>query len=141
MIQVGDHTLKTWSSTQTSITLSSAEAELVAAVKASTELLGIAQLASDWGIKYECGLYVDASAAIGVMQRRGNGKMRHVKVGDLWVQEKIEDGEIKLRKVGGESNPADLMTKHLNGTKIEKHMETIGQESRDGRAEKSLELT
>ena len=45
----GSHCLKTWSSTQKSITLSSAEAELVAAVKASTELIGIIQMELVWG--------------------------------------------------------------------------------------------
>ena len=44
----GTHLLKSWSSTQKNITLSSAEAELVAAVKMCTEIIGIVQLAADW---------------------------------------------------------------------------------------------
>ena len=48
------------------ITLSSGEAELVAAVKMGTELIGITQLAEDWGLQTSGKIYVDSSAAIGV---------------------------------------------------------------------------
>ncbi len=88
----GKHMIKSWSSTQKSITLSSAEAELVAAVKTCTEVLGVTQMAQDWGMEMEGRIYVDSSAAIGIVHRRGNGKMRHVKVGTLWIQEKVEEG-------------------------------------------------
>ncbi len=89
MIMRGKHMIKSWSSTQKSITLSSAEAELVAAVKTCTEVLGVTQMAQDWGMEMEGRIYVDSSAAIGIVHRRGNGKMRHVKVGTLWIQEKV----------------------------------------------------
>ena len=81
--------INSWSSTQTSITLSSGEAELVAAVKTCTELIGITQLSKDWGKEVEGEVYVDSSAAIGVAHRKGNGKLRHVRVGLLWIQEKM----------------------------------------------------
>ena len=46
---VGGHCVKSWSSTQKNITLSSGEAELVSCVKMSCEALGIVQLMADWG--------------------------------------------------------------------------------------------
>ena len=64
-----------WASTQKNITLSSAEAELVAAVKMSTELIGMTQLADDWGIQIKGKVHIDSSAAIGVVQRQGCGKL------------------------------------------------------------------
>ena len=51
-IVMGSHTLKTWSSTQKNITLSSGEAELVAAVKTCTETIGVTQMAKDWGGRF-----------------------------------------------------------------------------------------
>ena len=36
-----------------------------------------------------------------------------VKVGDLWIQEKVEDGELYISKIDGSINPADAMTKNL----------------------------
>ena len=58
----------------------------------STELIGTLQLLEDWGIKREARVYVDSSAAIGVAHRRGHGKLRHVRVGLLWIQERVEAG-------------------------------------------------
>ena len=106
----------------------------------STELIGILQLLEDWGVKREARVYVDSSAAIGITQRRGNGKLRHVKVGMLWIQEKVENGELNITKVLGTENPADAMTKHLPGRKIQALMQKIGQEGRSGRSELSLQL-
>ena len=83
-------------------------------------------------------MLVDSSAAIGVIGRKGNGKLRHVKVGMMWIQEKVEEGEIHIEKVLGTENPADLMTKYLPAGKVDKYMTKLGQEQREGRAEKSL---
>lgn len=90
VISRGRHFLKSWSSIQKSITLSSAEAELVAAVKMFTELIGMTQLAADWVLKLKGKVFVDSSAAIGIAHRRDNGNMRHVKAGYLWIQERVE---------------------------------------------------
>ena len=35
----------------------------------------------DWGLELEADILVDSSAAIGVVSRRGAGKLRHVRVG------------------------------------------------------------
>ena len=51
---LGSHLLKSWSATHKIVTLSSAEADLVAAVKVCGECIGITQLANDWGIEL-CG--------------------------------------------------------------------------------------
>jgi hypothetical protein len=139
-IMIGGHNLKTWSSTQKSVTLSSGEAELVAAVKMATEIIGISQLARDWGLEVEAKLFVDSSAAIGVVNRKGNGRLRHVKVGMLWIQERVEDGDLSVAKVLGTENPADLMTKYLTVNKIDQYLDKFGQEVRGGRADKSLKV-
>ena len=132
--------MRSWSATQKSITLSSGEAELVAAVKMSTELIGVTQLAADWGLDYHGRVFVDSSAAIGVAQRKGNGKLRHVRVGMLWIQEKVEDRDLDISKVRGEDNPADAMTKNVGREKLEKFVAMSNQEFRRGRAEQSLKL-
>ena len=137
---VGAHTIQIRSSTQKSVTLSSGEAELVAAVKTCCELIGLAQLAYDWGQDLDCHVYVDSSAAIGVAKRKGSGKIRHVRVGLLWIQEKVEEDELQIHKVHGESNPADLLTKHLTRGKIDQYMALLGQVFLGGRAKSSLSL-
>ena len=85
-------------------------------------------------------VYVDSSAAIGVAHRRGNGTLRHVRVGLLWTQRQVEDGTVDVVKVAGEENPADLMTKNVNGNKVSKFMTMMSKEFRDGKADVGLEL-
>ena len=86
-------------------------------------------------------VHIDSSAAIGVVNRRGSGKLRHIRVGQLWIQEMAEEGEVNIKKVGGEQNIADLMTKHLIDRKISQFVEDMNCEFRSGRADASLQIT
>jgi hypothetical protein len=112
----------------------------VAAVKMCSEILGVVQLMADWGVKVDGEVWVDSSAAIGTMTRRGNGKLRHVRVGTLWIQERIEDGDLTVKKVRGEDNPADLCTKHANERLAMKFMDHLEFGYKEGRAKKGLVL-
>ena len=85
----------------------------------------------------ELEIMVDSNAALGVVHRKGAGKLRHVRVGMLWVQGLEDEGGAKFKKVGGESNPADLMTKAVNGTTLERHCQSLQVEERSGRAASS----
>ena len=136
----GQHFLKSWSSTQKRVTLSSAEAELGAAVKTTTEAIGIAQMASGLGKELEIEIFVDSSAALGVVARKGCGKLRHVRVGQLWIQQLAEDAEVIYRKNHGESNPADLFTKHLTRIRLDYLLDLISIRDEIGRARESLEV-
>ena len=59
-------------------------------------------------------LYSDSSAARCFATRRGVGRMRHLEVRHLWLQEEVSSHRVQLRRVAGEANPADLMTKYLS---------------------------
>ena len=63
--------LKFWRKTQAVVALSSTEAELGAAVKASHEVLGVMSLWKDAGETTREHVMGDASAAIGVIRRMG----------------------------------------------------------------------
>ena len=82
----------------------------------------------------------DSAAALGVVKRKGCGKLRHVRVGQLWIQEKESTGELGYKKVKGEANPADAGTKYLSESKMCQFMETVLQEPVGGRAETSLKV-
>ena len=88
-IMRGTHCIKFWSKTQASIVTLTAEAELVALVKGVSEAKGVASLIKDiTGVDPgRVGAYTDASAAIGMVQRQGTGKVRHIEVGMLWIQQ------------------------------------------------------
>jgi hypothetical protein len=93
--------------------LSSAEAEFYGLVKASGMGLGYRALLRDLGYDIPVVAYTDSSAAMGICNRQGLGKLRHLDTHSLWVQQAVRTGRIKVRKVKGTENPADLFTKHI----------------------------
>ena len=129
----GSHLIKSWSSTQSVIALSSGEAEYYGMVKGASVGLGLRAVLSDFNISVRLTLKSDASAAIAIASRRGLGKVRHIEVCQLWLQEKVRKGEIKIVKVSTDQNVADALTKYVSGENMSKHMFATGQKSRDGR--------
>ena len=79
-------------------------------------------------------MHSDASATLGIVNRQGLGKLRHVKVQYLWLQEKVRDKSLVVTKVAGPDNAADLMTRYLPAVDMEKHLEYLGIDRRDNRA-------
>ena len=130
----GKHLLRSWSRMQTLIALSSAEAELYGTVRASCELLGCRSMARDYGKELGCRLYADASAALGIIQRLGLGKVRHLETNTLWVQQACRTKLIQYHKVPGEDNPADILTKHLADEPRKRHALFCGMVPLSGRA-------
>ena len=132
---IGDHCITSWAKTQSLIAKSSAESELYAVVKASTEALGMMTLAKELGDELKTRIHVDAAAAKGIVERTGLDKVRHIDVGVLWLQEQAARKRLPLHKIDGTQNPADLMTKHLCSNKIGDHVRRLRLEFREGRAE------
>ena len=132
-IMLGEHCVKTWSSTQPKIALSSGEAEYGGIVKASSEGMGVQSMLRDLGYDFTLQVNTDSSAAVGVSNRHGLGKVRHLDVRELWVQEKVGNGDIRLVKVPGEENIADLLTKHLDRTHMDALMKKLSIQRLAGR--------
>ena len=132
---MGWHSIKTWSTTQTVVALSSGEAELYSLTKGAAQTLGLIALAKDLGVTMDGTLHTDASAALGIVAREGLGKLRHVNVQYLWIQDRIRGGALTAQKVAGVDNPADLLTKYLPAQEIVRHVENIGQTLHDTRAD------
>ena len=133
-IQWGGHTIKTWAKTQPRVTLSCGESELGAVIKGASEALGIRSLLADFGIRASIEISSDATAAIGISRRQGLGKVRHIAVEDLWIQEKIRDRELSINKVKGEENPADIGTKPVERSTLERHLSFFKWVRTSGRA-------
>ena len=115
---------------------------MVALVKGTCEAKGVASVVRDLTGKDvgKIGVYTDASAAIGMAQRKGSGKVRHIDVGMLWIQQNCRNGTVDVKKVAGKSNPADIFTKAVPAEVMWGHMRSIGFESREGRSEVAVEL-
>ena len=128
----GSHIIISWSTNQAAIALSSGEAEYYALVKAASVGLGVQSLAKEMGIDFcnPMSLKSDTSAAIGICNRIGSGKVRHLEVNQQWLQDKVADHSIELQKVGTNENLADALTKGVDSATIQYHNEGVGVEIR-----------
>ena len=137
---VGTHTIKAWSRTQSLIALSSGESEPYASLKAAAETLRILSMAKDFAWKLRAEVWGDASAALGIINRRGLGKTRHNQTGLLWIQQTAAEQQLKFGKGLGKQNPADFFTKYLDKSTSTTHTKGLGYQFTSGRAEEAPRL-
>jgi hypothetical protein len=105
--------VKSWSSTQASVSLSVGEAELYAATKAAAEAIGLRSLAHDLGWSARVEVLTDSATAKSIASRTGIGKVRHLAVRHLWLQGLVKSKDVVIVKVPGSQNPADVLTKPI----------------------------
>ena len=79
-------------------------------VRGALEADGICSILGDFGIRVPIKVKSDASAAVGITQRLGLGKVRRLAVSDLWMQGRVRDGSIVIEKAPGEDNVSDPTT-------------------------------
>ena len=132
---MGNHMIKSWSVTQSVISLSSGEAEYYSLVKGASMGLGVQGICSDLGVRLKLKVKTDASAAKGIAHRRGTGKVKHIELNQLWLQNKVACGEIDINKVGTKENLADALTKYVTADDLQYQMNGAGQIIEEGRHE------
>ncbi len=132
---LGSHAIKHWSSTQSSVALSSGEAEFAGVIRGTGQGLGYQALLRDFGVNTSLRVWTDPSAAIGICNRQGLGKLRRLDTHTLWIQQAVRLGRVDLRKVAGEVNPTNLFTTHsLSRQRLEQLVEVHGCKHLGGRA-------
>ena len=131
---IGPCSVKHWSKTQSTIALSSGEAELNGIGQGIAQGLGIQSICRDLGFEYKLRVHTDATAAIGIARRRGMGKIRHLDTTDLWIQEVVRSGRVELLKIAGAENPADVLTKFVDRQLMLKMLDKMNMKKMEGRA-------
>ena len=126
VVMFGSHVLKTWSSQQQTVALSSGEAELYALLKAAAQTKGLMAIFADFGIKVEGTVLTDASAALGMAHREGLGRTKHIEVQYLWIQQETARKNLRITKVGTHDNLADILTKNVPSECLARHLEVMG---------------
>jgi hypothetical protein len=130
---LGGCLIKHWSKTQSTISLSSGEAELHGIAYGAAQALGLQSLLKDLGWTVKIRVHSDATAAIGICRRKGLGKVRHLATTDLWIQDKVRSRTLELVKILGTENPADVLTKYVNRQVMDKALDTMGLRKLSGR--------
>ena len=67
------------------------------------------------------------------MRRQGLGRIRHLAVADLWIQQKSKDGSVAYQKLEGSKNCSDILTKPVEKEVLDRHMEQMGLTFEHGR--------
>ena len=71
-------------------------------------------------------VFTDSSAAKGIVQRTGVGKVKHLGIKCLWVQERESSGDLEICKAPRLDNPADLLTHHYSEPEAQNHLTNMG---------------
>ena len=71
-------------------------------------------------------LAIDAKATEHILHRQGIGKLKHIDVAYLWIQDEVRSHRLRVRRVRSEDNVADLGTKPLSKAVIAKHCLALG---------------
>jgi len=122
----GEHLVHHWSSTQATVALSSAEAELNAVVKGVAEGLFLKNMLSECSRVCVSRIFTDSSAANGIVHREGCGKVKHLERRQLWVQGIVGKGQVTCLKVPRADNPSDAMTHYFSYVDGASHFNRIG---------------
>ena len=88
--------------------------------------MGVRSIADDLGWVFEVQLEVDSSAAKAMASRTGLGKTRHIEVQYLWLQQMMKQDWLTIRKIRGDSNPSDVLTKPKALKEIMELMDGLG---------------
>ena len=83
-------------------------------------------------------MLVDSSAAKAMLERKGVRKTRHVQARFLWLQDRVEEKELKVEKTPGAVNDADIVTKVQTGGILRSHLARLGYELSDSTGHKAL---
>jgi hypothetical protein len=118
VIEVGGFQLAAWSRTAPTVSQSSAESELLAINLGAGEGQVVQAIMAFVGYDLPIIISTDARAAMGILQRRGLGRCKHLNIKQLWLQEAVENGSIKIKKIGTDVNPADVFTKPVASARL-----------------------
>ena len=126
VVQLNGMILMSWSRTQNVVSLSSAEAELLAMSLCAQETLFVVHLLSEMGQVLKPTILSDSSAALLVAARRGPGRMKHIMLRALFVQDMMRQELATFAKVHTSENVADVLTKQMTLQQLTYFRERLG---------------
>ena len=110
------HCLTSWfSKKQTSLAISTTEAEYVSAGKACQQALWMKQALVDYGIQLnEITIFCDNKGAIDLSKNPvQHSRTKHIEIRHHFLRDNVQKGNISIEKVSSEDNIADILTKPL----------------------------
>jgi hypothetical protein len=141
MLMLGAHLIRSSVTTQAVNSLSTGEAEFHTLVKAASMAIGFQAMAADLGVDLRMRIWTDSNAAKGIASRRGVGKVRHLAVKILWIQQALQDNVFDLCKADGKEHVPDLGTKYVETAQMWKLLGKLSFYTAVGRSGLALKAT
>ena len=115
-------TVRHWSVTKATVSLSSAESEAKAITKGCIEALYVKHLMeNEIARPFTVEVWTDSSSAKAILQQSGPGRRaKHLEVQTMWVQQLNNIGPVLLNKLGTLENVAELLTRHAPRAVLDK---------------------
>ncbi|KAH9753660.1 hypothetical protein KPL71_015154 [Citrus sinensis] len=109
---------------QSTIALSTTEAEYMAATEAVKEAIWLKGLLGDLGVIQEniAVFYDNQSATFLANNQTYHARTKHIDVKYHYVREIIEGGDVLLKKINTKDNPSDMLTKRAHRKYLNKHI-------------------
>ena len=113
---------------QSSVAISTTEAEVVAASEAARETVWLRRLMKTMiPMNSVPELYVDNEAAVKLAQNpEFHRRTKHIRIRHFYVRECVSDGELEVKRVPTEFQLADIMTKPLPKPRLTALCDKIG---------------
>lgn len=118
-----------WKATlQSTVALSTTEAEYMAAAEAVKEAIWLRGLVSDLGLLQDTSVvYCDSQSAIHLTKNQMyHERTKHIDVRYHFIRDIILQGDIAVKKIATADNPADMMTKPIPVLKFKHCLGLIG---------------
>ena len=71
-------------------------------------------------------MWSDSSSARQLCKKRGPGRVRHLDLRTLFVQDLVENKQLRVGPISGDRNPSDVLTKIFGEAGLLKHFWVIG---------------
>ena len=117
-----------WKSTlQSTVALSTTEAEYMAITEAVKEAIWLQGLLEDLGVgQKHIDVFCDSQSAIHLAKNQVlHARTKHIDVRYHFVREILEEGEIFLQKIQTSENPADMLTKVVSRSKFKHCLDLV----------------
>ncbi|PAV17670.1 hypothetical protein PNOK_0615600 [Pyrrhoderma noxium] len=129
VIKVGTGAASWSSKLQGIVTLSTTEAEYIAAITIGQKVIWLRYLFTELGYKFTrpSTLFLDNNSAVQVTKNpEHHGRIKHLDLRFYWLRDQVNLGAIRILHLKTDDVPADLITKALGRIKVKGFTKMIG---------------
>jgi len=117
---LGGCLLSWFSKKQNSVSISTTEAEYVAAARCCAQILWMKQTFADYNLKFDCvSILCDNTSTINLSKNYVlHARSKHIDIRHHFLRDHVNNGSIKLEHIDTELNIADIFTKPLSSERF-----------------------